>query len=235
MTKTRSHPSLFALPFRGYDGRETLRSLADALDKLRELGGLSERDSVEVKTQGLQLVGGRTSGFVVVLGPAREQGPQWIIQMPSAATFTARTTHGVQHTYDIALLDGAISDSDGNVELTDGRFLHQIDLIPAPFLYEPTWRDELIVRLAAKFLRVHGECYRPLHEELLPCVGRLRYDAVAKVQIKQLKPVIRYVAEHPIQRCLAKHGQSIVSASVIAKALARAGMQLPRSERRNPQ
>jgi hypothetical protein len=220
---------------RDYDGRKTLRSLADALHKLRELDCLSESDSVEVKTKSLHFAGGRASGLVLVLGPVRNDGSRWVIRMPSSAAFTARTTRELQSTYDIALLDGAISDSDGNVELRDGQFLHQIELIPAPFLYDLAPREELIVRLAARFLGVHDKCYQPLHKEFLPREKRLRYDAISKVEINQLKPVIRYVAEHRFQRCLAKRGQSIRSVSVIAKILARAGMQLPRSISRGRQ
>jgi hypothetical protein len=227
----KAHSFLFAPPFRDFDGRETLRSLRDALDKLRELDGLSDSDTVEVRTSELRVGDGRVSGLVLMLGPARSDGCRWVIRMPSSARFTAKTTLGTQQTYDISLLDRAVSDAEGNVELANGLFVHEIDLIPAPFFGEATWRDELIVRLAAKFLRVHSECYRPLHQQLLPRVRRLRYDAVAQIGIDRLKPVIRYIAEHRVQHHLA---QPITSASVIAKALARAGMKLPRSTRHSP-
>jgi hypothetical protein len=46
-----------------------MRSLADALTKLRELGNLSDRENVEIKTTGIRLPDGRLSGIVSVLGP----------------------------------------------------------------------------------------------------------------------------------------------------------------------
>lgn len=52
--------------------------------------------------------------------------------MPSAAKFTATSTMGVRQTHAIEILDDAVSDSEGNMTLPDGRHLHHVDLVPAP-------------------------------------------------------------------------------------------------------
>jgi hypothetical protein len=55
---------LLQYPWLEYDGRKTMRSLADALTKLRELGNLSVGENVEIKTMGIRLPDGRLSGHV---------------------------------------------------------------------------------------------------------------------------------------------------------------------------
>ena len=66
---------LLRYPYLEYDGREIMRSLADALTKLRELGNLSDRENVEIKTTGIsRLPDGRLSGIVSVLGPQQQDG-----------------------------------------------------------------------------------------------------------------------------------------------------------------
>jgi hypothetical protein len=108
---------LLRYPHLEYDGRETMRSLADALMKLRELGNLSDRENVEIKTTGIRLPDGRLSGIASVLGPQQQDGTRRVIFMPSSATFSARTTLGERQHYEIQKLNDATSDSEGNVEL----------------------------------------------------------------------------------------------------------------------
>src|SRR5215211_7915668 len=119
---------LLQYPYLEYDGRKTMRSLADALAKLRELGNLFDGEKVEIRTMGLRLPDGRPSGVVSVLGPQQQDGTRMVIFMPPSATFSARTTLGDQH-YEIQELNNATSDSEGNVELASRQFLHQINLI----------------------------------------------------------------------------------------------------------
>ena len=107
--------AVLAPPIREYDGRTSMRSLVDALTKLRELDGLSDSEDVEIRTRGVKLPDGQFTGFVVVLGPIRADGSRWVIRMPSSARFAAATTLRERHVYEIPLLNGAISDCDGNV------------------------------------------------------------------------------------------------------------------------
>jgi hypothetical protein len=203
---------LLQFPYLEYDGRKTMRSLADALTKLRELGNLSDRENVEIKTAGIRLPDGRLSGIVSVLGPHQQDGTRRVIFMPSSASFSARTTLGDrQH----QKLNDATSDSEGNVELADGQFLHQIQLIPAPAHYDFSRTEKKIVMAAILFLQREGllqhQCYRSLDVD---------YAQVVKVQIKRLKPVVRFIMQL---------GLPDVTETLIRATLKRAGMQLPRS------
>jgi len=224
-----SNGSILAPPFRDYDGRGTMRSLADALQKLQELGALSAGENVEIRTTAVQLPD-RASGLVIVLGPPRPH-VRCVIRMPSAATFSARTPRGERLTLGIDRLHGATSDPDGNVALADGRLVHGVDLIPAPFTYQLNWQEELITRLAVKFLGRTADCYRSVDEYWLPRERRLRFDEVAKLEIPRLKPLIWDITQHRVVRHLRRRGRMRVSPSIITKALARAGMRLPRSQR----
>ena len=144
---------LLGHPYVEYDGRKSMRSLADALTKLREEHHLDEGQNVTIKTMGVILPDGRLSGFVSVLGPQQPDGTRMFIFMPSSARFSGRATLGDYHTYMISELNDATSDSDGNVELVDGRFLHAIELIPAPAHYDFRLTEHKIVELRPRLPR----------------------------------------------------------------------------------
>ena len=210
-------------PYLEYDGRKTMRSLADALAKLRELGNLSDGEKVEIRTMGIRLPDGRPSGVVSVLGPQQKDGTRMVIFMPPSATFSARTTLGDRQHYEIQELNNATSDSEGNVELAN-RHLHQINLIPAPAHYDFTLTEHKIVMATIVFLQQEGllehQCHRSVDEKLLPGVKLLDYAQVAKVQIKRLKPAVRFIMNLKLPD---------VTETSIRATLKRAGMQLPRA------
>ena len=62
-----------------------------------------------------------------------------------------------------------------------------------------------------------------MDEKLLPGVKLLDYAEVAKVQIKRLKPVVRFIMELKLPD---------VTETFIRASLKRAGMQFPRSRAR---
>jgi hypothetical protein len=209
-------------PYVEYDGRKSMRSLADALTKLRAEHHLDEGQKVTIQTMGVRLPDRRLSGFVWVFGPQRSDGARMVIFMPSSARFSGRDTLGDNHTYMISELDDATSDSDGNVQLADGRFLHAIELIPAPAHYDFSLTERRIVQAALSFTDLGHQCYRALDEELLPGLKVLDYAEVAKVRIRSLKSVVRHVINLLPD----------VSDRQITETLKRAGVQLPRSRPR---
>jgi hypothetical protein len=207
-------------PLQEYDGRKTLRSLADALEKLREFGVFSDDGRAEIKTMEMVLPDRRTMCLVAVLGgPCQRDGARWVIRMPSSLRFTARTTLGEQLTYEIGLLNDAISDFDGNVQLSEGQFVHQVDLVPSRLDYDFTAIQDAIVRHALKFLQVEDQCYRPLDDKHLPGLRVLDYGTIRNVRIPSLKAVQNYVEDH----------LEGVSRPEIVTALRLAGMQFPRA------
>lgn len=212
--------ALFAPPIREFDGRKSLRSIVDALEKLDELDGLLDKEKATIRAMGLRLPDGRLTAFVSVSGPKRPDGAMAVVLMPSAARFRAKSIGGVRQTYPVPILDQALIDSEGNVRLANGAVLTQIDFIPAPAHYDLTARDRAIVLLTVVCLGVHEECYPEVNKELLPGLRRLRFDAIAGARVANLKTVLHFVNEHMFEP---------ITLSVLSKTLARAGMQLPRS------
>ena len=117
-----------------HDGRKTMRAMADALQKLNELGVLSEGQNAQVKISEILFPDRKTSsGVVSVVAPLRPDRSGWAIWMPSSRRFRALNTMGIRQTYGIALLDNVFSDRDGNVDLGGGQFLHAVEFMPTPF------------------------------------------------------------------------------------------------------
>src|SRR4051794_6544986 len=99
-----------------WDGRASLRTLADALAKLHEFGVLAADGQAAIRTIPLGLPDGSIADIVEVI--ARRAKPPRSIMMPASSAFTARDTLGAQHRYKIDKLNGAITDVDGNVRLS---------------------------------------------------------------------------------------------------------------------
>jgi hypothetical protein len=201
-----------------FDGRNSMRSLADALEKLRELGALGGTGNIECKSLPIQLPNGRVSGVVCVIGPRQDKGRRWIIRMPSADKFSAISTTKVRQTFEIGLLNCAIIDQDGNVTLHNGQHVHGIHLIPVPVHYDFDSTQNAIVWHALKVLGKLDECWRPVDDQLLPGIKRLDYGAIRNIRVQGRKQLLYDV------------GKDVgVSASFVAKTLAAAGMRGPRS------
>ena len=61
---------LLGHPYVEYDGRKSMRSLADALTKLRDEHHLDEGQNVTIKTKGVILPDGRLERLCIGVGPA---------------------------------------------------------------------------------------------------------------------------------------------------------------------
>jgi hypothetical protein len=203
--------------YRKIDGRR-MRSLADALERLRELGSLHRDDEVEIRAWSFPMPDGRRAGFVWVLGPADPDGLIPVIEMPPAAVFNARTTCGRPVSPFVSLLNQARCDARGNVRLGNGEYLHSVHLIPAPAHYELSPREDAILLAALYFLNKHEECYPEVYGRECPGVRAFRADRIFQVRVENLQELwrkINSILKRP------------VSLSIMTKALKRAGMQLP--------
>jgi hypothetical protein len=201
-----------------FDGRKSLRSIVDALEKLRELGGLQGEGNIECRTLRIELPNARVSGVVCVIGPRQDDGRRWIIRMPSADKFSAISTTKVRQTFEIGLLNGAIIDQDGNVSLRNGQHVHGIHLTPVPVHYDFDSTEHAIVWHALRLLGKLDDCWRSVDENLLPGIKRLDYSAIRNIRVQGRKQLL-----YDVCRDIG------VSGSFVAKTLAAAGMRGPRS------
>jgi hypothetical protein len=198
---------------KSFDGRKSMRSLADALEKLRELSSLHGTWTIECKTLPIQLPNRRVSGLVCVIGPRQEDGRRWVIQMPSAAKFSAISTTKVRQTFDVGMLNCAISDQDGNVALHNSNHVYGVTLIPVPAHYDFESTEHRIISWALKFLGKSDECWRSVDNKLLPGMKCLDYSKIRHIEIQGRKQLLFDIGQ-----------VSGASPSFIATTLAAAGM-----------
>jgi hypothetical protein len=207
------------LPELSFDGRKSLRSMADALEVLRNRGALQGTGNIECNVLPMQLPNGGVIGLVSVMGPRQEDGRRPVIWMPSAVKFSAISMSKVRQTFDIGLLNNAISDQDGNVTLHTGQHVRGVNLIPVPVHYDFDSTQHAIVCHALKLLGKQDECWRPVDERLLPGIKLLDYSTIRNIRVRGRKQLLYDIAKHVPG----------MSASFIAKTLSAAGMRGPRS------
>ena len=199
-----------------WDGRATMRTLADALAKLQDLGALPNDGHAEIKTMSIPLPTGESSAVVTVAGPA---GSGWQIAMPTSSHFEASDTLGERQRYEICKLAGAKADARGNVDLPDGSYVHNVKLEPTNMNFDLTPVEREILRLTISAL--HGDhCYCHLDEQLLPGVRVLDFAALRTLKVPSFKVIKADLDNFPASR------------RTIQIALAKSGLRPPRSRRR---
>lgn len=199
-----------------HDGRTSMRSLADAIEKLRELYGI-DADSFSVRTSPLRLQTGELTAVVALLGPDRAK--RHAVMLPSSARFYGVTTLGARVELGTHRLDEALVDLEGNVELADGTYLHAVELVPTPIRPELSEQQRRIVELAVIFVGAQDLCYRPI-DPSLPDFFVFDYSVLPTLKLPSLKVLEGFITRDvPCGR------------QTIATALAVAGMRLPRSGR----
>jgi hypothetical protein len=196
-----------------------LRSLADALEELRKCNGLFGSGSIEIKVMMMALPDRHVTGLGVMLGPHQPDGTRSVIPLPSSASFRAAGTMGMRQCYDIEMLNDALCDAEGNVELSNGQYVHDIDFVPTPMHYDLTEDQREIVRYAIRFLDAENDCYRPIGPELLPGVIGLDYAKLPGIWIRSMKAL-----HYELGKDLPD-----VEPHFISITLTRAGFRLPRA------
>jgi hypothetical protein len=144
--------------------------------------------------------------------------------MGSAADFKAKTTSGNLVTGYVGILDGARCDATGNVRTAVGEFLHSVDLIRAPAHYVLRPEEEAILLATLHALGKYETCFPEIYGDDFPGPRTFKFDMIAEVQVSNLQSL-----HHQVNRVLNRP----VSVSIFRKTLQRAGMQLPRSQRRH--
>lgn len=201
------------------DGRQTCRTILDALDQL----GIpdTEKDAVATIHAGeIQCPNGRTPGMVFVGTGSPGDCNRRCLRMPDSNTFRARLAEGTAISGAVAELHGATVRSDGVVSLLDGRRVRGLEFQPGVRYehYDFTSRQHYIVRLALRLLGEEERCYRPFNEELLPGVKLLDYAAIKGVHLPHVKKLLALIQEISYLQ---------VSKVEIEEILRLAGMQFP--------
>jgi hypothetical protein len=101
------------------DGRNNRRTVADALEVIREELGVDETPGAEIRVGPLPLPSGEATAVVVLVCSALD----CCVSLPASWWFTALPEKCSRHRFEISCLDQAKVGADGSVVLTDGRRL----------------------------------------------------------------------------------------------------------------
>jgi hypothetical protein len=222
-------------------GLRRRRTLADAIDFLREHADFAEEDVATVHIGYLPLASGRSAGMVQVRFKQPDSNKWCPVPLPSANYFHCDSAEGHRDHCDIYLLDRAVINFKCTVTLSDGQTLRAVEIEPARLPLEPSLLDWQIVHIALECCRisryatstekeVHKRCYRSVREAL--DIG----DSVAAKTIPDLIldfNAIKYVWL-PSLDAISAHwrekfpGRKPPSRQKIADALADFGIRFPR-------
>jgi hypothetical protein len=195
--------------------RTSRRTIADALEVVRQQLGLNEITRARIEIVPLQLPSGECTALVDVVFP--EYGCR--VSLPTSARFKALNETGSPHTLlEIYKLNRAEVCSDGWVQLTDGTRLRAVEVVPTHLPYELSDLEKRILRHVISLTRADNNCYRSIRrglpEHLQQQVPDLRnVDYVIRAYIEDNDPVLR------------------VSNQKIADALATCGVRIPSRRR----
>jgi hypothetical protein len=186
------------------EGRRTKRrTVADALEVVREKLGVYEITRAEIRIHHLQLPSGECTALVAVLFP--DLG--CCVTLPTSARFRGLSGTSSQHQlFETSRLDRAQVSSDGSVRLVDGSWLRAVEVIPSHLPYELSELEKLILRHVI-LLTGSYHCSRSIQEGLpehlqqqVPDVHALDYSRLSTIQVPQLKVIRAFIEdENPIQ------------------------------------
>jgi hypothetical protein len=203
-------------------GRCMRRSVADAIEALRNAGKLPEEECAEITAAPLRLPNGEMPSMVFVVCRANPSEPLFGVPLPTSARFTGRRPgKECLESFAISRLDGASIDKDGTIELADGTRLHAVNVVPAPLPWELTEIQKRIVYWTIRFIKAEAECYH--YGPPAPDLEWLDYGTLYGLELPKLEAIAQYIAE--------ADPTINVSRQTIANALSACGMRRPRSGR----
>jgi hypothetical protein len=203
--------------------RNNRRTVADALEVIRQEFGVDETPGAEIRVGPLLLPSGEATAVVVLMCP--DLG--CYVSLPASWWFTEFTERSSRrHRFEILCLDQAKVGPEGSVVLTDGRRLRGVEMVPTHMPYELSRVEKRILQNVIKLTESDG-CYRNLREDLpehlqpgIPDLWVLDFGRLHTIPGRKLKAIKVYIEKHdPELR---------VSNQKIADALAKCGVRVPR-------
>lgn len=206
------------------DGRPSMRSIADALEALRQAQRLPEDSVVEIRAGPLPSLTPDPPHIVLVVCRANSLEHTYGVRLPASYDFKARRVgQETTETFKVFLLDRAGVDKDGTVTLSDGTRLRAVSLIPAALPWELTHIEKRIVYWTIKYMgqEVEARCYPfgPPNPEL----EGLNYRKLRKLDVDKLEALAQYIADNDPELGACRQ--------TVANALGRSGMRAPRPRR----
>jgi hypothetical protein len=165
--------------------RPVIRTIADALNKLDELGFPLESSRGQIRAPSKA---GKPA-FLAALAFRNGEEDEIIIPFPSSKGCRAKTTRGIQTYLTLEKLDGAEVDGDGIVTLRDGTSVYAVEFDTLTLPFELTEIEHAIIFLTVCFLKEESCLY------YVPEVGYAGVDfsKLHTLQIKNVKKLDRYI------------------------------------------
>jgi hypothetical protein len=143
------------------DSRGKRRTVADALEVIREELGVDEMPGAEIRVSLLPLPSGEATAAVALICPDLD----CCVSFPASWWFTAFPENcSRRHRFEISCLQEAKVGPDGSVVLTDGRCLRGVEMVPTHMPYELSLVEKRILSNVIKFTESYG-CYRNLRDD----------------------------------------------------------------------
>ena len=205
--------------------RTKRRTIADALEVVRQELGLDDTGPAHVRIGPLRLPSGRCTALVDVVFSGLGCG----VSLPTSSRFMGRSgTRSRPEEFEISRLDRAAVCSDGSV-LANGTPLRAVEVVPTVSGYEPTKLDQKILGYLISLTRA-DYCYRSIREglpehlrEVVPDIRVLDFSRVRMIKAPPLKVIRGYISD--------KDPDLRVSNQKIADTLAMSGVRVPRFRR----
>jgi hypothetical protein len=214
------------------DEMQSRRTIADALEVLRQAAGFQEADYAKVEIGLLTPPSGETTGLVILLFEVASEDITYVVSLPASARFRAVGDTGSKEDFEISRLDGAIVSARGSVRLTDGTELRAVEVVPSYMPIEPSELDWRVVQYTVALVGAEKRCYRSLREgaapELQPMIPDLRYLDCSSLSGLDLPPL------KVISGCIREKDRSLrkISEQKVADALRTFGMRVPKARPR---
>ena len=114
------------------DSRDKRRTVADALEVIRQEPEVEEMAGAEIKVSPFELPSGEATAVVAVVCPDFD----CFVSLPASWWFTALSEKCSQRQrFEIPCLDDAKVGPDGSIVLTDGRRLRGVEMVPTHMPY----------------------------------------------------------------------------------------------------
>jgi hypothetical protein len=215
------------------EDRKSRRTIADAIEVLRQACDFNSNDRAEIGIGSLRLSPRDVVGLVVVGFKAPVGDKISIVSLPTSVQFRA-IRHGAsqRECFEIFRLDGAVVDADANVLLKEGGTLTAVEVIPTLLLNQPTELDGRIVRLTVSMIGAENDSYRSLRtgvpqpqQDMVPDLRFLDCSKLHGLEVPPLKEIASYIGEQ--DWTLRK-----LAPQKIADALRKFGMRVPKQRPR---
>ena len=205
------------------------RTIADALEILRTNADFKEGDVADVRLGSLRLPSAEIVHLLYVSFFSTFNQKTFVVSLATAGSVRARLEGKSQpEKFEIASLDGAITNSDGDVRLSDGAQIRGVEVIPALLPHNISPLDWAIIHHTVAELGIEKECqYDPgelVREtyEVHPFNGYIDCSKLSGHAAPLLKSIQARIEDH-------EPAFGTVSLQKIADTLRKFGMRIPTS------